>query len=357
MELLTTTIASEAELTDSFAAIRRFGSFLGLDRIAIARLQAFVMRAWLLRPESSRLCLALRVQAAAPSIAIGIEVRTAQPRDEEIFSSEDFRFFSGRVTCERTGEEVVLAGLMDAPDLLVEKISSGQTEELKAGVARIAGRDEPEELRNDGVFSRELCESVRATAELLAAGEQLRTEIDSLKTELEDANREIAYLREEVEALTVHDRLTGLFSRTKFDSAVETEIARAERQGGGFSLMLIDLDHFEEVNLQHGHQIGDEVLAELGRLISINTRKLVDACFRFGGDEFAVILIGADKKQSGTVAARILRAFRKSDKFGITLSVGITSFVSGEGKDALIARVDGAMYRAKQAGGNTVIDL
>lgn len=360
IRLFAARIESESEVASSLIAIRRLMEPLALDRFGVARLQAFVTRAWSFHStgHSTGMAVALRFEPNTEPPGIEIEVRAARAEDAPLLPLDEFQFFSDRVQCSEDQSNVVLTGSFAAPDALVERFRSGHETEVRTAVARQTGSllvVGAEEINR--VLAQELRDGVTTTVELLSRQAQQQHEIDSLRTDLEDANREIAYLREEVESLTISDRLTGLFNRAKFDSVVETEIARAERQGLGFSLMLIDLDHFEEVNLRHGHHVGDEVLTEVGRLLSINTRKLVDSCFRFGGDEFAVILIGADARQSKAVAERILRAFRKVDKFGITLSMGLTSFQLEESKDALIARVDGAMYRAKQAGGNTVIDL
>jgi diguanylate cyclase (GGDEF)-like protein len=112
----------------------------------------------------------------------------------------------------------------------------------------------------------------------------------------------------------------------------------------------MDIDHFKELNDNEGHQVGDSVLKSLGQVIKVCIRKDVDMGFRYGGDEFALVLPDTDKLQARVVADRIqkqLGAF----KFGrISLSIGITEAKPGDSEKNLVKNVDECLYTSKREG-------
>ena len=116
---------------------------------------------------------------------------------------------------------------------------------------------------------------------------------------------EKARLALELERLIITDDLTGLSNHRYFYRKLDEEMVRAKRQNGKLSLILFDLDHFKEYNDVFGHLEGDRALKETGRIILSSIREKVDSGCRYGGDEFAVILPGSDKKQADVVAGRI----------------------------------------------------
>lgn len=169
-----------------------------------------------------------------------------------------------------------------------------------------------------------------------------------------------AYERTEKAAIT--DGLTGLFNRAHFDGCLSREIKRCRRYGQCASILLIDLDDFKRVNDTHGHAAGDSVLRDMGRLLIQRVRD-IDVAARYGGEEFAIILPETRRTSAYVVAERIRseaeRYFRKhaSNNHGvrITLSGGIAGFPDdGESAEALMARADEALYRAKRSGKNLV---
>jgi diguanylate cyclase (GGDEF)-like protein len=163
--------------------------------------------------------------------------------------------------------------------------------------------------------------------------------------------------------LAIYDGLTNLHLRRYFDIWLQKEFDRTRRYKGKLSLIMIDLDHFKNVNDQYGHQCGDEVLRTLGALIRDSIRS-VDLGARYGGEEFAVILPETDLEGAMLFADR-LRARVESTPirwdarlFPITFSAGVSTF-SGNEKDItctqdLIERADKAMYRSKEEGRNRV---
>jgi diguanylate cyclase (GGDEF)-like protein len=174
------------------------------------------------------------------------------------------------------------------------------------------------------------------------------------KKRLRDANRrQLA----ELDALARTDALTGLQNRRAFDEALRREQARAARHGVPLSLILADLDHFKAVNDVHGHPAGDAVLrsfaASLGELFREG-----DGLFRFGGEEFAVLLPHADlpgaiRAARRLVAATARRAFtRGTVVLRLTCSVGVACFEAPAGDLGwdLVSRADAALYTAKRDG-------
>ena len=152
------------------------------------------------------------------------------------------------------------------------------------------------------------------------------------------------------------DPLTGLANRLLIKDRIDREIARGERGGTGFAVLVIDLDHFKTVNDSFGHTMGDSVLREAGRRISGCIRN-TDSAARLGGDEFAVMLTGLANPQEGwliaeTIVAALSREFALGDQHCfLSASAGIASFPGdGATSEELLKSADTAMYRAKASG-------
>lgn len=167
-----------------------------------------------------------------------------------------------------------------------------------------------------------------------------------------------ARLYKKIKYLADHDDLTGLENRRKFFQTLHREIARANRYGGIFSLILLDLDYFKEFNDKYGHLAGDRVLREIAQAIRKSLR-ITDVAARYGGDEFAVIALGADHRAARQVAERIrgeIRSLNYRDPL-ITASAGIACFPrdAGDG-EGLVAAADWALYRGKMAGRDRIVE-
>ena len=151
------------------------------------------------------------------------------------------------------------------------------------------------------------------------------------------------------------DELTGLFNRRHFDERLGEEIDRHSRYGGMLSLIFLDLDFFKAYNDKHGHLAGDKVLARIGQLIEKSIRN-IDIAFRYGGDEFAVLLPQSGVDEAFVVAERVrtnIASEMRKKKFRITTSIGLASWPSdGVMPDELINAADKALYYTKQTGGN-----
>jgi diguanylate cyclase (GGDEF)-like protein len=174
------------------------------------------------------------------------------------------------------------------------------------------------------------------------------------------ATLSVIQLKERHRDLAEHDGLTGLFNRRAFDDHLARAIAREDRQGGRFALLLFDLDHFKKLNDTYGHPAGDAALVGAARLLDRLLRK-GDLAARFGGEEFAAILPGSDEAGALKMAERVREALARDRvvfegaKLAVTASFG-TAVWPADGRDAagLVTAADRALYAAKQAGRNRV---
>ncbi len=151
------------------------------------------------------------------------------------------------------------------------------------------------------------------------------------------------------------DGLTELYNHRHFHERLDQEIARGSRFGAIFSLIMLDLDHFKIFNDNYGHLAGDEVLRKIGRCIEASIRS-VDMAFRYGGEEFTIILPETRLDDAYKVAERIRKTIEAKASAGtmpVTASLGISSWpVDGMTKEDIVSRADAALYQAKQMGRN-----
>jgi diguanylate cyclase (GGDEF)-like protein len=155
------------------------------------------------------------------------------------------------------------------------------------------------------------------------------------------------------------DTLTGLANRRGLQRAFEEAMAHV-RGGGGYAVLLLDVDHFKSINDLLGHQTGDRALAQIGRLISDNIRGL-DLAGRFGGEEFLVLLRDAARERALQVAERLRAAIEAgglayADGKPVTVSVGVAYAAAADTTADVVERADRALYRAKNAGRNRVVE-
>ncbi|HOS03444.1 MAG TPA: diguanylate cyclase [Candidatus Hydrogenedentes bacterium] len=161
-------------------------------------------------------------------------------------------------------------------------------------------------------------------------------------------------LEQELKEMSIKDSLTGLFNQRYFHDRLKAEMDRAHRQKHPLSLLLLDIDQFKTYNDCHGHLAGDKVLQTTGEVILESTRVHVDLGFRYGGDEFTVILPEADDSQALAIAERIRRSFEAKRFDHLTLSIGLMPYREGYSLRTFIQFTDAMMYDAKRSGGNQV---
>ncbi|MBW2259671.1 MAG: diguanylate cyclase, partial [Deltaproteobacteria bacterium] len=165
-------------------------------------------------------------------------------------------------------------------------------------------------------------------------------------------------MEERLREMTITDDLTKLYNMRHFYEQLQLEIDRALRYKHSLSLLLLDVDRFKQYNDTHGHFEGDKILTRLSEVIRECLRKS-DSAYRYGGDEFIVILPYTHGKEAKKVAERITASFPPEDSgrepdgsVQTTLSVGVVEYDQGEELSRLVSRADQAMYTAKKQGGN-----
>ncbi len=163
--------------------------------------------------------------------------------------------------------------------------------------------------------------------------------------------------------LATHDALTGLYNRREFDRIIGEEWQRSMRFGHTFALVMCDIDHFKKINDTYGHQVGDLVLKHVASLLGGQTRT-VDRVCRYGGEEFAIIMVETPRKDAHVVMERLFALLAETpcyvpDKdltIPVTLSAGVVALPDDATTvAALIAGADAALYTAKNTGRNRVV--
>ena len=163
------------------------------------------------------------------------------------------------------------------------------------------------------------------------------------------------------EALT--DPLTGLGNRRFLQMQLDSRVSEWQRYQIPFGVLMIDIDLFKQVNDRHGHDVGDQVLGMVARTLMFGVRGS-DVIARFGGEEFVAVLPDSTREEALAVAERIRKAFEEAevrapngDLLELSASVGVAAYEPGESIDAMLNRVDGALYKAKQLGRNRVVQV
>ncbi|MGA7826350.1 MAG: diguanylate cyclase [Geobacteraceae bacterium] len=163
--------------------------------------------------------------------------------------------------------------------------------------------------------------------------------------------------------LSITDSLTKLFNSRHFFRQLRQEIERAKRYEEPLSLILLDIDNFKGYNDTYGHLEGDRVLAVLADVIRANLRT-ADSAYRYGGEEFTVILPETEGENALPVAERLRKSFEETilsplprTEVHMTVSVGVTQYIPGEDDAVFIKRADHAMYTAKTSGKNRVYQV
>lgn len=152
------------------------------------------------------------------------------------------------------------------------------------------------------------------------------------------------------------DPLTGLFNRRKFNQGMAAEMLRSQRYKTPLSLVMYDLDHFKKINDTHGHQVGDNVLVELSRIVAARIRD-TDVLARWGGEEFVILTPGCTGDMACQLAENLRDAIRThviDNLEVVTCSFGVTQFEDSDTPQTFIARADEALYCAKANGRNWV---
>jgi diguanylate cyclase (GGDEF)-like protein len=152
----------------------------------------------------------------------------------------------------------------------------------------------------------------------------------------------------------IHDALTGLFNKGYFSEYLEYEIARSVRKQAPFSLVMLDIDHFKNVNDTYGHRRGDYALKTLAEVV-LKSKRNADVLARIGGEEFVILLPDTALSDAGRIAERVRKSvedFHFEEIGKLTVSLGVTEFTPADNQESILKRVDSALYLAKGNGRN-----
>lgn len=153
------------------------------------------------------------------------------------------------------------------------------------------------------------------------------------------------------------DPLTGLYNRRSLGEFLAAEMIRVTRYPSPMSLIIFDIDHFKSINDLFGHDVGDDVLRDIAKVIQCNIRK-TDIFARWGGEEFIILSPETTGDHAENLAEKLRNAVENYDfalPKKITVSFGVAEYISGETSEQMIKRADKAMYQAKENGRNRVV--
>lgn len=160
-------------------------------------------------------------------------------------------------------------------------------------------------------------------------------------------------------AASLTDALTGAGNRTALVSNLQREVSLARRNAQNLSVLVIDIDRFKSINDTYGHSVGDLVLRELVNVIN-RVNRSTDLCFRYGGEEFVVLLSNTNKNGAEIIASRLCQAISEchictdTGSIQISVSIGVASQCETDSEESLLNRADKAMYEVKRSGGNNI---
>ena len=211
----------------------------------------------------------------------------------------------------------------------------------------------------NGVLDEVLRETKQAQAEALASRDRMLAAHRDVQ-EAENRIRELEAKLQHMSELVREDQLTGTLNRRGLDDVFERESARADRRNTPLCVALLDLDNFKKLNDTYGHLAGDNALRHLAKVVK-STLRSIDVIARFGGEEFMIMLPETPVEAAVLTMTRLQRELTKhffmhdNEKLLITFSAGVALRLPNEDQATLLARVDRAMYQAKQSGKNRVV--
>ncbi len=250
---------------------------------------------------------------------------------------------------EREATLKVLANLLTTADQLTSDVDLHNTEIKEVGRSLIDMPLDPQ-LRQ---VQHALLNQV---ATVLESNRRLEDDLTYARLRMEQQAQEIDRTRREART----DALSGVSNRKAFDERLDLMLRIWRREGEPFVLILTDIDHFKWINDTHGHLAGDCVVAHVGEFLRKRLRD-DDFVARYGGDEFAMLLPGAQLDVAATIAERIRAEIAKqnfdtqqAERVAITFSIGLAAVEVGDDPESILKHADDALYKSKEAGRNKV---
>lgn len=294
----------------------------------------------------------------SPEVSRAIDILVA---NEQKITEDRCRDLHSRFISEARSEEMIRrAG--DQINATIQSVT-GAVKDVHDATASYSGTLESVNERMSTIQNPEEMRAIVKTVMtdtqmMLERNQKLEQELDISSSLMQELQRDLEKVRKE--AMT--DGLTGLSNRKAFDAAISRVMEEAESASTGFTLLMVDIDHFKSFNDHYGHQIGDQVLRLVARTL-IEGVKGRDIAARYGGEEFAIILpetnltagVAVGNSLRKTVALKDVINRSSGEKLGrITMSVGVAEYTPGEKVSDLIERADSALYTAKHNGRNQV---
>lgn len=203
--------------------------------------------------------------------------------------------------------------------------------------------------------------------EAVAENEKLSSEMRVQNKSLQKENEVIKKLNiklessyEELKQIAIYDMLSGLYNRKSLFDTIEREIERSDRIDSPLTGIMLDIDNFKPINDSYGHQVGDIVIVELGKMLKKSLRKY-DYAGRYGGEEFFMVLTNTNMEQGFHIGERLRKELDSKPTLcngklvHVTVSLGIAQYKKGESSKSWIERADMAMYKAKKLGRNRIV--
>lgn len=212
--------------------------------------------------------------------------------------------------------------------------------------------------------SNQRAATLQAQEQVLAvqkqANEELELRVLDRTNELERAMKSLELANQALSKLSYTDPLTKVHNRRYFDQVLASELKRASRTRQQLSLMMVDIDHFKDINDTHGHLVGDDCLRRVAKTLNSQMQRESDLLARYGGEEFAAVLPATDPDQAVVVAERARQAVQEIDfihggeRVLLRVSIGVAGWIPGQAEkaDRLIGAADQALYQAKENGRN-----
>lgn len=242
---------------------------------------------------------------------------------------------------------------------LAERLTQEKRERFDAQVQALTHERTARLAQSEALqYERQTREAQFKTLEIQRrANETLEEHVKERTSELELANQKLA-------ELSTTDGLTGIRNRRWFDEVLQREYNRARREKEYLSILMLDIDYFKQVNDTYGHQVGDEALRVVARVLNSQIHRTTDVIARYGGEEFAIILSNTELSGASMVAERIRKSIEEQQiaidggAFSITMSIGVMGDVPSndvDGADRWLKEADSALYKAKETGRNKVV--